>query len=204
IVNIGGIANVTLMPAAGQVTGYDTGPGNTLLDRWCAQHLGKPYDDDGTWAASGETDDALLETLLTDNYFAMDPPKSTGREYFNQEWLQRYLNSVDEERQPADVQATLAELTAVTVSRAVQNSAADSEVYLCGGGARNADLLQRLSRHLAPLPVATTGTLGIEPDWVEAAAFAWLARARLHSEPGNIPSVTGASRPAVLGALHAP
>jgi len=204
IVNIGGIANITLLPANGAVSGYDTGPGNTLLDLWCAQHLGKPHDDRGQWAATEEPDLALLETLLTDSYFATDPPKSTGREYFNSDWLNRYLGSIPEQPQPAAVQATLAELTAGTIATAILNSAPGSEVYLCGGGAHNADLVTRIAARLGDHQVADTSRLGIEPDWVEAAAFAWLARARLQNEPGNLPAVTGASRAAVLGALHQP
>lgn len=204
IVNIGGIANITLLPATGDVSGYDTGPGNTLLDLWCAQHLGKTHDAGGSWAAAGDVDDALLETLLTDSYFAAPAPKSTGREYFNSDWLQRYLDSIPAAPQPADVQATLSELTARTIADAIVANAPGSQVYVCGGGAHNADLMQRIARCLDDCQVSTTADLGIAPDWVEAAAFAWLARARLRNQPGNLPAVTGASRPAILGALHAP
>ena len=168
------------------------------------QHLGKSHDVDGAWAAGAEPDAALLETLLTDSHFAADAPKSTGREYFNGDWLQRYLGSIPEEPQPAVVQSTLAELTARTIATAVTASAAGSEVYLCGGGAHNADLVQRITRSLPGQPVSTTASLGIDPDWVEAVAFAWLARARMQHEPGNLPAVTGASRAAVLGAIHSP
>lgn len=203
IINIGGIANITLLSAEGSVTGYDIGPGNTLLDAWCTQHLGKSFDKDGAWAASGKHDEALLDTLLTDAYFSMQAPKSTGREYFNPAWLQRYLNSLRQQPRPADVQATLAELTARSIAAAVGATAA-SEVYLCGGGAANHDLVERIAAALPDQTVATTAALGIAPEWVEAAAFAWLARARLREEPGNIPSVTGASRSAILGAVYLP
>ena len=157
-----------------------------------------------TPTARGQRQAALLETLLTDNYFALEAPKSTGREYFNNDWLQRYLGSIPGELQPAVVQATLAELTAQTIAAGIATHAPGSEVYLCGGGAHNSDLVQRISRNLADHRVSTTAELGIAPDWVEAAAFAWLARARLRNEPGNLPAVTGASRAAVLGAIHEP
>ena len=204
IINIGGIANISVLRPGADVTGYDTGPGNTLLDQWCEQHLAKPYDDNGTWAAEGEINNALLDSLLADAYFSQPPPKSIGREYFNNDWLQRHLSGNPETLRPADIQATLAEMTARSIATAVVEQTAATEVYLCGGGANNAFLTGRIAAQLTGRTVAPTNELGIAAEWVEAAAFAWLARARLHNEPGNLPSVTGASRAILLGSITAP
>ena len=202
VVNIGGIANVTLLAPDGQIIGFDTGPGNCLLDAWARTHLGRPHDAGGTWAASGSVDAALLERLLAEPYFARQPPKSTGRETFSDAWLQLALGS----RSPAaaDVQATLAELTAVTIARGVQapDGATPQSLYVCGGGAFNSDLLARLARALPATRVATTAVRGIAPEHVEAAGFAWLAHRYLSGAAGNIPSVTGARAPVPLGALY--
>jgi len=204
IVNLGGIANITVLDDNGAVSGFDTGPANTLLDLWCNDHIGRPFDEGGDWARSGTCDNDLLDTLLAEPFFALPPPKSTGREHFNRAWLQRYLDAFPTPPQPADVQATLSELTARVVTDAIARQAPGATVYLSGGGAYNSFLAERIAANLPGGRVATTAELGIPPAWVEATAFAWLARARLCAEPGNLPDVTGASRPAVLGAIHTP
>lgn len=202
VVNVGGIANVTVLAPGAPPVGFDTGPGNTLLDLWTRRHTGGRFDRGGAWAASGRVDEELLGRLLGERYFAAPPPKSTGRELFNGEWLDAHLRDLDRGIGPEHVQATLAELTARTIAEAVAASApACARLVLCGGGAHNADLLVRLER-AAKLPVTTTGAYGIAPDWVEGAAFAWLARARLRGEPGNVPTVTGARQAAILGGVY--
>jgi anhydro-N-acetylmuramic acid kinase len=202
IVNIGGIANVTVLEPGAAVRAWDTGPGNTLLDSHCQSQRKEPFDAAGAWAASGQVDDALLQRLLADPYFARSAPKSTGLEYFNARWLQQH--SLPGGPQGADLQATLAELTARSIAAAIEAAAPGAAVYLCGGGAANADLKHRLRHNLPGVAISTTAELGVAPDWVEAAAFAWLARARLEGIPGNLPSATGASRAAILGALYVP
>lgn len=198
-VNIGGIANLTDLPPSGRVAGFDCGPGNMLMDAWIERHLGHGYDRDGAWAASGTPIPGLLAQLLADPFFALTPPKSTGRDLFSLDWLQTYLTGAEA---PADVQATLLELTARTIADAVrQYCASASEAYLCGGGAHNARLVQRLEQ-LLPQRVALTDAIGIHADWVEAFAFAWLARQTLHGRPANLPDVTGARHPCVLGAIY--
>lgn len=201
IVNLGGIANVTDLPRRGEVTGFDTGPGNVLLDAWIAARLGHAYDHAGALASRGSPREALLKTLLNDEYFRRAPPKSTGRDHFNLEWLR---SSGASRYKTEDVQATLAELSArsigIAVSKACRGAA---EVYLCGGGVRNRDLVRRIARALPEVAVATTAQLGIHPDWVEAMAFAWLAQRRLEGAPGNLSSVTGARGPRILGAIYA-
>ncbi len=204
VVNVGGIANVSLLPAGGgTVTGYDTGPGNLLMDGWCERHLGRPYDRDGAWAAGGRVDDALLARLLDEPYFAQPAPKSTGRDLFTMAWLDTRLASLPAPPAARDVQATLAELTAATVADACRAFGAD-ECRVCGGGAHNAHLMARLAARLAPAEVTGTDALGVDPGAVEALAFAWLARERLAGRPGNLPSVTGARGSRVLGAVYAP
>jgi anhydro-N-acetylmuramic acid kinase len=201
IVNIGGIANITTLTPAHAPIGFDTGPGNTLLDLWIRRHRSVEYDRDGAWAASGTVNEALLATLLTEPYLAAPAPKSTGRELFNMEWLDARLAG-SKPAAPADVQATLAELTARTIMTSIRSALPDCRrLVICGGGAHNADLMARL-RRVSGWTVETTAAFGIAPDWVEGAAFAWLARARLHSEAGNVPTVTGARRPAVLGGVY--
>lgn len=199
IVNIGGMANLTMLRNGDVFAGFDTGPGNVLMDGWCQQHLGKTYDAGGNWAASGKVVPALLSRLRSEPYFSAPPPKSTGRELFNQHWLQGHLQN----ETPVDVQATLLELTATTIVDALSPLAPD-RVLVCGGGARNRALMQRLQALLDPIPAGITDDAGLSADWVEGAAFAWLAWARLNHIPGNAPRVTGASRPAVLGALYLP
>jgi anhydro-N-acetylmuramic acid kinase len=202
IVNIGGIANITWLPATGNsaVLGFDTGPGNTLLDQWIARHRNESYDRDGAWAGSGRAHERLLAQLMADEYFSKAPPKSTGREHFNLAWLEQRLA---DKPAPEDVQATLAELTAASIVRGT-NFLPDkiAEIYVCGGGSHNRHLLARLRALLPNIPVATTETLGLDPDWVEAAAFAWLAHQTLAGHSGNLPSVTGARHPVLLGGIY--
>ncbi|MDD9852091.1 MAG: anhydro-N-acetylmuramic acid kinase [Gammaproteobacteria bacterium] len=200
IVNIGGIANLSVLDGKGGAGGFDCGPGNALMDEWTRRHRGQNFDRDGAWALSGKVQEKLLRGLLADRYFSAPPPKSTGREYFNAVWLAPHLKK--NPAAPADVQATLAALTADSIAAAIRRSfpaESDVQVYICGGGARNAAVMQCLGAH--GLSVATTAALGIAPDWVEAAAFAWLAARTLGNKPGNLPAVTGARRAAVLGTV---
>jgi anhydro-N-acetylmuramic acid kinase len=203
VVNIGGIANITVLSATGAATsGFDTGPGNGLMDAWISQHSGQPFDRDGQWAAGGSIIDTLLRQFLDDPYFGLAPPKSTGFEYFNPTWIRR--SNVDQFA-PADVQATLCELSATTIANCIQDCANDArEVFVCGGGAHNTELMRRLGEHLPDAVVSSTTPVGLNPDWVEAVAFAWLARQTVNGETGNLPSVTGASHKVVLGDIHSP
>jgi anhydro-N-acetylmuramic acid kinase len=216
VVNIGGLANVTFLPSlqqSGTVIGYDTGPGNTLLDAWFKLHhvSGKSYDENGLWARSGTVIEELLTQLLKHDYFQLSPPKSTGRELFNLTWLQRYLSAEDQSSSqlnsqpsynPADVQRSLVRFTAISIANEIKQLMPVGEVYICGGGAANPLLMQDIASQLSQYPVNTTAALGIDPDWVEAIAFAWLAKQHVHKQPGNIPAVTGASRPAILGSFY--
>lgn len=204
VVNLGGIANITLLPRdrAAPVRGFDTGPGNALMDYWVHRHRRAAYDDGGAWAASGCVQPSLLAALLREPYFTQPPPKSTGRELFNPGWLNALLTQAGAGLAPADVQATLCELTAVSVAHAIQQHAPGcARVLVCGGGAYNATLMARLAALLAR-PVESTALHGIDPKWVEAMAFAWLARQTLLGRPGNLPAVTGARAPVVLGAIY--
>jgi len=201
VLNLGGIANITVLGADGQVAGFDTGPANGLLDAWCLQHRGEAFDRDGAFAGSGRVDPALLDALLADPYFALAPPKSTGREYFHLAWLLRQPQVAA--LAPADVQATLLELTVRSVAEAIRMHApAAADVLVCGGGVHNPRLMGRLAECLAPCDVISTATLGVDPDYLEATAFAWLARQRVLGLPGNLPAVTGARGQRVLGALY--
>jgi len=205
ILNIGGMANVTLLPTDTKtpVSGFDTGPGNILIDSWIQQQQQQPFDRNGEWAASGSVDLNLLNSLLKDGFFQLAPPKSTGREYFNLDWLQQYLDKCEYTLTPMDVQATLSELTATSIADIIKKYAAKSgELVVCGGGARNADLMQRIVKKLASTTVKTSDDYGLPAEWVEAVAFAWLARERLAQRPGNLPEVTGAYRPVVLGGIY--
>jgi anhydro-N-acetylmuramic acid kinase len=200
IVNLGGMANLTDLPAAGPVTGFDTGPGNVLLDAWAREKFGRDFDRGGALAARGRPAAALLKALLADPYFRRSPPKSTGRDHFDLRWLRRFGVG---RRKAEDVQATLAELTARSIGDAIAKSCPGAEeVYLCGGGVRNADLVKRIGRGLAGISVASTERLGIHPDWVEATAFAWLAQRALKRETGSLSEVTGAKGARVLGAIY--
>ena len=203
IVNIGGIANITDLPVNGSVRGWDTGPGNMLMDAWIQRHSGARYDRDGAWAAGGVVHPGLLKTLLSHDYLPLPPPKSAGREQFNLEWLNTLLVHHDQSIDPADVQATLLEFTAVSLCEAVQRHCVGAKaLYICGGGAHNEALMQRIRAHLPNVQVETTTQLGIDPDWMEALAFAWLARQTMNHAPSNLPSVTGAKGERVLGAIH--
>jgi anhydro-N-acetylmuramic acid kinase len=205
VVNIGGMANVTLLGADGNVIGFDTGPGNCLLDAWARRHLDRSFDADGRWAASGRVQPALLARLLADPYFARPAPKSTGRETFSDAWLEQALAAESVSPGPADVQATLAELTARSIGDGltqVAGGAAIAQAFVCGGGAFNADLMQRLARVLPATDWRSTAACGIAPEHVEAAGFAWLAHRFLEGLAGNLPSVTGAHHGVALGALY--
>jgi anhydro-N-acetylmuramic acid kinase len=200
IVNIGGIANVTDLAPGGPVRGFDTGPGNVLLDLWAQKHLGQPLDRDGTWAKSGKVNDELLRQMLADPYFAESPPKSTGRDDFHAGWLAQFR---PERFTPQDVQATFAALTAQSIADAVTRFCGGArEVFVCGGGASNSHLMAELARRLASARVETTAAVGVDPDWVEAMAFAWLARETLAGRPGSLPEVTGAAGARMLGAIY--
>jgi anhydro-N-acetylmuramic acid kinase len=200
VLNLGGMANLTWLPAAGETRGFDTGPGNCLLDLWAQAHLRKSFDDEGAWAAGGRPDAKLLDAMLAEPYFSLPPPKSTGRDLFNEAWLRRALPAgID----PRAVQATLLELTAESVARAIRGHCAGAQrLIVCGGGVRNSRLMARLRASLAPLPVEASAQHGIDSAWVEAAAFAWLAREALEGRPANLPAVTGARGPRVLGAVY--
>ncbi len=205
IVNLGGIANLTLLPSDRQkpVSGFDTGPGNTLLDTWVQLHLNSQYDDAGSWGASGNCYQPLLDEMLKDPYLQMAPPKSTGPERFNLAWLDTILSRFPT-LNPRDVQATLISFTAITVAQAIGREAAEfGRVIVCGGGVHNDELMRQLQAQLGETPVESSSTHGINPDQVEAIAFAWLARQTLLGLPGNIPEVTGASGPRILGGIFA-
>lgn len=210
VLNIGGISNVTAIGRRGTTFGFDCGPGNALMDHWCQTHTGRSFDEAGAWAASGQVDDDLLDRLLEEPYFSQRPPKSTGRDLFNPGWLNRKLQAGHGGSRrsapllaPEDVQATLCELTARTCASAVARCGLDvAEVLVCGGGALNAHLMHRIAEALAGKPVQPTGTRGLEAMQVEACAFAWLARAWWLHDAGNLPEVTGARGPRVLGALY--
>ena len=201
VLNLGGIANVSILDGAERVTGFDTGPANCLMDAWIRRHRAAPYDRDGAWAASAQPDPGLLERLLADPWFSRPPPKSTGIEYFNLDWLERALGAPESDA--ARVQATLCELTAASVATAIAASGAD-DVLVCGGGAHNRHLLGRLRAHLPGVPVRSTDTEGLDPDWIEAILFAWLARERLAERPTDTRAVTGAERPVLLGRIAQP
>ena len=202
VANIGGISNISVLQADGTVTGYDSGPGNALMDGWILHHQGQPYDADGTWAASGKVIPALLAELLNEPYFALPAPKSTGRDLFHADWLAARLATYPDAR-PADVQATLTQLTAASLAQAILRDGAQADtVYVCGGGAYNASLMAALARELPGMAVASTQALGVAPNQVEALAFAWLAWRFTQRKPGNLPAVTGARGLRVLGALY--
>lgn len=205
IVNIGGIANITLLPKnnPGPIVGFDTGPGNGMMDAWINDIFNEPYDKNGAWGLQGTVDEKLLQNFLADSYFRKAPPKSTGREYFNLDWVKKHLDQVGGKIAPVDVQTTLVELTARTIIDAILHYLAAGEILVCGGGAHNAFLLTRLRDLGKPhFQVETTQKYGVDPDWVEAMAFAWLARQTMNRLPGNLPSVTGAKLPAVLGGVY--
>lgn len=203
VLNIGGISNLTLLPASGEVTGFDCGPGNALLDHWCQRHTGRTYDEGGSWAASGQVLPELLARLLAEPFFAKAPPKSTGRDLFNPGWLQAHLSVAAPQARPADVQATLTALTAQACARELMTWAPKTQTLrVCGGGALNQELMRQLQAALPGVVVGTTDALGLPVMQVEAAAFAWLAKACLDRQPASLPAVTGARGGRVLGALY--
>lgn len=201
IVNIGGIANITLLPKEKNlpVFGFDTGPGNTLLDAWAEKQLQQPRDEQGAFARSGTAQPELLTRLLNDAFFKMPAPKSTGPEYFNLTWLESFLPATIQAR---DVQTTLVELTARSIIAAIKPHFSTAEIYVCGGGVHNTYLMQRLRDAAMHYSVASTEKLGIHPDWVEAMAFAWLAKQTLAGKPGNLTAVTGAKQASILGGVY--
>ena len=206
VLNLGGIANLTLLDAAGRiVAGFDCGPANCLMDAWTRRHQGFSHDADGAWARTGRVLPGLLMELLAEPYFAARPPKSTGLDRFNPGWLQQVLARSDTSATPADVQRTLLELTVESVATALeQMTPSPQRLLVCGGGAHNGFVMERLADRLRPVPVASTASLGWDPEWIEAAAFAWLAYRTMNGEPGNAPAVTGAQRAGIMGAVFLP
>ena len=212
VLNIGGIANITVLPCdesdadetnKRNVTGFDTGPGNGLLDAWIKTHKLRSYDDKGNWAASGKVQTDLLNVFLDEPYFNLTAPKSTGRELFNINWLNQKINTLSKSFAAEDVQATLCELTVVSIANAVNNlSYSTHRILVCGGGARNDYLMARLQASLANIKVSTTEIESISPEWIEAMAFAWLAKRTLSQQSGNITSVTGATQEVILGGIY--
>lgn len=201
VLNIGGIANITVLAADGTVRGYDTGPGNGLMDAWIFDCLGEKIDRNGAWAASGTVSPALFAQLYTHPYFSLPAPKSTGREEFSLAWLKEILHSLPD-KSGQDVQATLLELTARSVADQIASLPDLTDVLVCGGGAYNQALMRRLGALLSKIPLRTTDEFGIPVNYVEAAAFAWLAMRTLNQLPGNITAVTGANREVILGGIY--
>jgi len=203
VANIGGISNLTLLTVDGTVRGFDCGPGNALMDAWCHYHLGEAYDERGQWAARGQVLAELLATMLLHPFFARTPPKSTGRDDFHLGWLTELVGQLPRQADPSDVQATLCELTAQSIAQEVIRHLPDTnDLLVCGGGALNDELMRRLAAALPGIQITSTHSAGLPPMQVEATAFAWLARAHIHGEPGNLPGATGALGPRVLGALY--
>ncbi|MBS7458996.1 anhydro-N-acetylmuramic acid kinase [Coralloluteibacterium stylophorae] len=203
VLNLGGIANLTLLPHTGPVRGFDTGPANGLMDAWCLRHRGTPFDAGGAWAAQGKLHNDLLEQMLDDPWLTMPPPKSTGRDRYHLGWLDAHLGRLRSAPAPVDVQATLCSFSAITVAAALLDAQAHTRTLLvCGGGVHNRTLVEALEAYLPGIDVASTASLGIDPDFVEAMGFAWLARETLAGRAGNRPEVTGAAGPRILGAIH--
>jgi len=207
ILNLGGIANITMLPAndSENIIGFDTGPANGLLDAWIKKHQQLDFDENGTWAKTGTVNQGLLTVMLEDEYFKQAPPKSTGREKFNLIWLQYMLDQYEEFVTEKDVQATLIALTAKTIANAIQAWAPNtSRILLCGGGSYNSFLVSQLQNSLANIPLEATSNYGISEEWMEAMAFAWYAKRNLEAKTTNIPSVTGASKKVILGEIYQP
>ncbi|GAB4351687.1 MAG: hypothetical protein Kow0073_06980 [Immundisolibacter sp.] len=204
VLNLGGMANLSLLDSDGTtVRGWDTGPGNVLLDGWAQRHLGRPYDEGGRFARSGHVHEPLLDALLAHPFITRPPPKSTGRETFNLAYVDALLAKLPP-LPAADVQATLAEFTAASVAVNLKTHRSVQQLLVCGGGIRNEDLMSRLARHLPWLTVSSTADAGVAPQHVEALAFAWLARQRMHEQALDLRAVTGAQRPAILGCVYLP
>lgn len=203
ILNLGGIGNITWLPAGGRapVLGFDTGPANALLDAWSEDQTGRHFDDSGRWASEGTAHQGLLSSFLSDAFFRKAPPKSTGKERFNLDWIHTHLNRFDD-IPPEDVQRTLLQLTVTTVLKQIPQESADMAVFACGGGTRNPLLMNDLRLGLGSVELDTTAALGLDPQWVEPVAFAWLARQAIQGLPGNLPEVTGAHGPRILGAVY--
>ncbi len=205
ILNIGGMANLTLLGGQDRILGFDCGPGNVLMDLWCERHLGKPYDQDGVWASTGQVDTHLLAAMMNDAFIRKTPPKSTGRDHFHAAWLDTLLqhDAVDGTPAAVDVQATLAEFTAASALAAALAAQPDvHQLLVCGGGALNGHLMHRLTTLAKNIAVASTATAGLDPMQVEATAFAWMAMAFVQRRPANVPEVTGAAGARLLGALY--
>lgn len=205
VLNLGGMANITVLSkgSPNKITGFDTGPGNALLDDWAYQHLDQPFDMNGIWAESGNVNEVLLKAMLEDSYFQLSPPKSTGRDYFNLEWLNKLLELQHSSIPPENIQATLLELTVTTISEAIKKYAEKTdEILVCGGGVHNPVLIKSLEEKLPGIKINSTGKYGFDPDCIEAVAFAWLAKCRLDETPVNLSSVTGAISPQILGAIY--
>lgn len=205
VLNLGGMANITLLPADADIniTGFDTGPGNALMDNWTQLHLQQSYDNDGKWACSGHCNELLLDAMLADQYFGKPPPKSTGKDEFNLDWLSQRIAGTGRNIASVDVQASLLELTARSISAAITEHAPETrQILVCGGGVHNSTLMKRLADLLPTCIIAPTDNFGVNADAVEAVTFAWLAHQRLHNQPGNLPAVTGALRPVLLGAIY--
>ncbi|MBH1804796.1 anhydro-N-acetylmuramic acid kinase [Stenotrophomonas maltophilia] len=201
VLNLGGIANLTLIPREGAVRGFDTGPANALMDAWCQRHTGRTFDADGAYAASGAVDEGLLAGWRSDPWFALPPPKSTGREQFHLAWAETHMG--EGQYAAADVQATLLELTVATVADALLTQQPQTRrLLVCGGGVRNRQLMKRLAARLPDVQVESSAVLGLDPEYVEAMGFAWLAQRTIDGLAGNLPSVTGAKGPRILGAIH--
>lgn len=202
VLNLGGIANLTILPTQGGVTGFDCGPGNCLMDGWTNRHLQSDYDDSGRWAAKGRVVPELLEHLLSDPYFEQASPKSTGLEHFSMTWLENKLSNTTAAE--VDIQATLAELSAISISRSLGKTGLPRRLLVCGGGVHNAFLLRRIVAALPDVIIESTARHGADPDWVEGLLFAWLARERLNENKQNTPPITGADHPVLLGNIHQP
>lgn len=205
ILNIGGMANITILPADREkpVTGFDTGPGNIFMDEWIRKHQNQPMDKDGSWAASGTVQTSLLSDFLTDPYFSTPPPKTTGRDYFNLEWLNSYLERNHSNHEPEDVQATLLAFTARTIADAIlEHAHGTKEVLICGGGVHNGTLTGTIRKLLPDVTIGSTEIEGMDPDAIEAVTFAWLAKCRIDEQPANLPAVTGARKKVLLGAVY--
>ncbi len=204
VLNMGGISNISVLSPEQPTIGYDVTVGNALLDSWVEQHLGLSFDKNASWAKTGKIHTALLESLMTEPFLQLPPPKSTGRELFNLSWLEQHLNKFNAIA-PEDVQRTLTEFTALSIAyelQKYQSAVLKNRVLCCGGGARNPLIMERLQYHLAQWQVATTTEFGLDIDYVEAAAFAWLAKQRMENQPSNLPAVTGAKKSVSLGVIY--